>query len=95
MPTSKQRCDAPADIRDAAGRLGHPAQNFQQSALAGAIAADNADDLAGLNRKRDVLERPEFGPVREGLPSPRLFRKRAKNCSTSSRMVRALNCPSL
>ena len=45
------------------GRLGHPAQDFQQRALAGAIAADNADDLAGLNGKRHVLERPEFGTL--------------------------------
>src|SRR5262249_60501975 len=33
--------------------------------------------------------------VRERLSPPRLFRKRAKSCSTSSRMVWALNCPRL
>src|SRR5262249_38424468 len=47
----QERCDPSANIRNAAGWFGHPAQDFQQSALAGAITADNADDLAGPNGK--------------------------------------------
>ena len=63
MPTSSRRRDAAADARLPVGRLGDPAQDLQQRALAGAVAADDADDLAGLNGKRHVLERPEFGAL--------------------------------
>src|SRR6185436_4307089 len=37
----------------------HTGENLEKGALAGAIAADDADDLAVPDRKRDVLQRPE------------------------------------
>ena len=96
MPTSRSDATRPRIRAYAAGRLGDPAQNFQQRALAGPVAADDADDLAGLNGKRHVLERPEFGALAGEIAASAgsLFRRRAKKRSASSRMVRALNCPS-
>ena len=38
-------------------------QDLEQRALAGAVAADDADDFAGLHLERDVAQRPE-GSVR-------------------------------
>jgi len=43
----------------AAGRLGDAREDFEQGALARAVAADHADDLAALHLKGDVLEGPE------------------------------------
>ena len=38
-----------------------PATQAQQRRLAGAVAADEADRLAGLDRERDVAQRPDVG----------------------------------
>ena len=46
VPTSSRLDDPAADHGPAGGRLGDAAEDFQQRALAGAVAADDADDLA-------------------------------------------------
>ncbi len=92
----QERRHAAADADFSAGRLGDAAQDLEQRALAGAVAADDADDLARLDREGDVLERPELGLIgRTDAPSALpLLRRRRNNRSASSRSVRALNCPS-
>src|SRR5437867_1917583 len=42
------------------GRLGDAAQDFEQRALAGAVATDDADDFALLHLEAYILERPEL-----------------------------------
>ena len=44
----EQAADAAAQLDTPAGRLGDAAEDFQQRRFAGAVAADDADDLAGL-----------------------------------------------
>src|SRR5258708_18047250 len=52
--------DAAVDLDPPLAWLGDPAQHFQQCRLSGAVAADDADDLAALDLERHVLERPEI-----------------------------------
>ena len=40
--------------------LGNPAEDFEQGALAGAVAPDNAEHLAPADVEADILERPIF-----------------------------------
>src|SRR4051812_9577665 len=40
-------------------RRRHPTQNFQQSAFAGPVPADDSGDLAGPRLQADILQRPE------------------------------------
>ncbi len=55
----EQAADAPADDGAAFGRLGDAGEDFQERALARAVAADDADDFAALDLEGDVAERPE------------------------------------
>ena len=51
----RQPADALAVERDRAGRRPQPAHDgAQRRGLAGAVAAEDADDLAGIHRKRDA-----------------------------------------
>ena len=52
--------DATADHRAALGRRRDPGQQLEERRLAGAVLADEADDLALLDREGHVLERPEL-----------------------------------
>ena len=56
----EQAGDAAAQHDPPLGRLGDAAQDLEQRALAGAVAADDAQDLALLDLEADILERPEF-----------------------------------
>ena len=58
MPTSSRLRDAAADHGPAGGRLGDPAEDFEQRALAGAVAADDADHFALGHLERHVLQSP-------------------------------------
>ena len=53
----EQRADPAADRDTPRRRLDDPGDQAQERRLAGAVAADEADGLAGLDRDRDVLER--------------------------------------
>ena len=55
----QQRPDPPVDLGFAAGRLGDPGEDLQQRALAGAVAADDAENLALAHFKTDVPQRPD------------------------------------
>src|SRR3954471_21089037 len=55
-----QRADAPGDRDLAAGRAQDAGQQLEQRRLAGAVGADDADRLAGLDVERDVAQRPQF-----------------------------------
>jgi hypothetical protein len=52
-PDAAVKLDAPF------GRLGDAGENLEERGLAGAVAADHADDLARRDLERDVLERPD------------------------------------
>ena len=41
-------------------RLGNAREDFEQRALAGAVAADDAEHLAALDLEADIPERPEL-----------------------------------
>ena len=56
----EQACDAAPQQNSPLGRLRDAAQDLEQRALAGTVAADDADDLALLDLEADILERPEF-----------------------------------
>ena len=53
----EQRADPAADLDAARRRLDDPGDQAQQRRLAGAVAADEPDGLARLDRERDVVER--------------------------------------
>ena len=48
----EQAADAAAEVDAAGGRLGDAAEDFEQRDLAGAVAADDADDLAAAAPRR-------------------------------------------
>src|SRR5215472_6896721 len=56
----EQARDAAAERDPPGSRFGDTAQNFQKGALAGAVAADDAQNVALLDLEADILERPEF-----------------------------------
>src|SRR5262245_21002808 len=56
----EQTPDAPAHPRAPLRRLRNSAQDLEKSTLAGAVAADDADNLTLLHLEADVLECPEF-----------------------------------
>ncbi len=62
----EQRGDAAAQAGAAGGGLGDAGKDLEERGLARAVAADDADDLAGRDIERDVAEGPELGLVRRG-----------------------------
>src|SRR5262249_40336068 len=56
----EQTCDAADDSDAPLARLGDARQDFQEGRFAGAVAANDAEHLATLNFKANVLQRPEF-----------------------------------
>ncbi len=56
----EQAADAPAQQYAPLGRLGDAAEDLQKRALAGPIAADDADDLPSLDLEIHISERPEL-----------------------------------
>ena len=60
MPTSSRLATRPRSVTRPAGRLGDAAQDLEQRALAGAVAADDAEHLALLDLEADILQRPEL-----------------------------------
>src|SRR5262249_47029703 len=59
----EQADNAAAQLGAAGGRLDDAAEDLEQRRFAGAVAADQADHLAGLDLEADVLQ----GPVRAAL----------------------------
>ena len=55
-PNLQQTRHPPGDLNLAAGRLGYPAEDFQQGGLPGAVAADDADPVALFYLETDVAE---------------------------------------
>ena len=56
----QQRRDAPVDIDRAGGGVQNPRDHLQERALAGAILPDDAERLAALHLKTDIVKRPEI-----------------------------------
>ena len=54
VPTSSRLATRPHSSTRPRGRLGDAAQDLEQRALAGAVAADDAEDLAGLRPSNDT-----------------------------------------
>ena len=55
----EQRADPPVDLGPSRAGLGDPRQDLEQRALAGAVAADDAEGLALLDLERHVAQGPE------------------------------------
>jgi hypothetical protein len=71
----QHRRDAAVDPQLAVARQGHAADHLQQSRLAAAVAAQDADALAAPNLKVDVAQHPErlevrFPPAEHDLLQP-------------------------
>jgi hypothetical protein len=73
LPPGQQRVEAGAEFDDRLGATGDPdlapvrleqtVEDLEESALAGAVAADDGERLAAADFERDVVDRPEFpGP---------------------------------
>ena len=72
VPTSSRLATRPRSVDAALGGLGDAAEDLQQRALAGAVAADDADDLAALHLEETSLQRPEIlGRAAAGDGGPR------------------------
>ena len=84
----EQAADAAADHRAARGRRRDPRQDLEQGRLAGAVAADEPDDLAFANLEANVAQRPELArrawPARvrtaERLPADERVPQRPVRC---------------
>ena len=69
----EQAADAAVDLDPAVGRLGDAREDLEQRALAGAVAADDADHLPGLDVEAHVAQRPHVAHVpgrRTGVAQP-------------------------
>ena len=55
-----QRRDVTVHLNAALARLKHASDNLEHRGFAGAVGADQAHDLATVNIKRDMLERPKL-----------------------------------
>ena len=55
----QEAADSAVNDRSAGGWLGDAGEDLQEGALAGAVSADDADDLAWLDPEGDIPERPE------------------------------------
>ena len=60
VPTSSRLPTRPRNSYAPLGRLGDAAEDLQKRALAGPVAADDADDLPSLYLEVHVSERPEL-----------------------------------
>ena len=60
----EQRAEPAVEVHLPAGRLGDAGENFQQRALARAVAPDDADNLAPVDVEGNVLQRPVSFPLR-------------------------------
>ena len=60
VPTSSRLATRPSSLDPAAVGSVMRREDLEQRALAGAVAADDADHLAALDLEGDVLERPEL-----------------------------------
>src|SRR4029077_16007465 len=64
----KQAAQAAMDLGEAFGGLGHAREDLETRALARAVAADDANDLALAHLKGGILERPDVAsPVARGF----------------------------
>ena len=67
----EDRRDRSRDVDHAGGLVERTRQDLQQRALAGAILADDAHDLAAVDVERNIVQGPELAvprPPREHLP---------------------------
>src|SRR5581483_3434387 len=77
----EQRAESSADLRAALGRIGDAREDLEERRLAGAVRADDAEDLTLPHVERNVTERPESfasaGPVGSAQQATSPFRERA------------------
>ena len=65
----EQRRHPAAQFDAPCGRLGDPRENLEEGRLARAVAADDSDDLAALDFKRHVAQRPKLLFLKPGAPT--------------------------
>ncbi len=75
----QQAGDAPFDLDVPAGGGGDPGQDLQQRAFAGSVAADDAQHLALLHLKADIIQCQDrfAGPFKRSPPGQSWYRGRA------------------
>src|SRR5205085_11206397 len=70
----EQAADLPVNLHAPTCRLRYARENFQQCALARAIASDYTDDLSQMNVEADVTKRPNgllfVATIKAGTPQP-------------------------
>ena len=64
----EERADSPPDFDPARGRLEDSRDQLQQRRLAGAVAADEPECLAGLDLERDIAKGPDLVHGRASAP---------------------------
>jgi len=55
----EEAADAAVDLGTAGGGLGDAGEDFEEGAFTAAVAADDAEDFAGLDFEAQVIEGPE------------------------------------
>ena len=77
-PDLEQTADAAVDLDPTRGRLGDAREDLQKRTLAGAVAADDADHLPGLDVEAHVLQGPHVAHVaRRGTGMTQTAKRRA------------------
>ena len=59
----QQRSDTAVDCCSSTRRFGYARKNSEERALAGAIATNYADQIAGIDLERKIIERPDVMAV--------------------------------
>src|SRR5437868_5514263 len=67
----KKTGDSPSDSNASLGWIGDPAEDFQKSRLARAVAADDSDDLSSFDLEIDVAQGPKLLSPGTVVPRPR------------------------
>src|SRR5436305_7137709 len=73
----EQRADPTADLDVAAGRLDDPREQAEERRLAGAVAADQADGVSGLDGEGHVLEGPDLCGLRRAASEDEVLQRPA------------------
>src|SRR5262249_13718329 len=74
-PKPQERADVAGDFQAAARRLEDPGDQTEGRRLARAVPAAGHNRLAGLDRERDIAQRPDFLALKVAPPQDRLLER--------------------
>ena len=89
----EQAADRALDVRIPRRRLGDARENPEERALAGAVAADDADDLARADLNGEIADGPDVTRVLRRLPVPAPPRARDRVTKRTIRLAIAEAVP--